>query len=404
MTERICFYLRGPLLVFLALLLFGMSANATEEPSAQQPATEEAPTPDFSSLTDLLNSAAASLDGASLLLIKDGQVVCEQSVGNMSPDKPVAIASASKWLTAAVVMTLVDDGRIVLDDPVAKYLPAFNGGKAGITIRELLSHTSGLPDYAPCLDNRQSTLAQSAVDIAQGPLIYDPGTEFYYGGLGSQVAGAVAEVASGKPWAQLFAERLQGPLGMTNTTYGSSANPVLAGGVISTARDYARFLQMFLDDGRYGGRQILSPKAVHEMMSDQTNGVPIVVSVHSDGRRYGLGVWRDLVDSQGNPIQLSSQGDTGFSPWIDRQRGLVGVFATEDGLGSVYSLVGRMQEAARQAVDSAVKTVAVPSQSQASTTDEPDGMDKEQSAGIFRRLQGLKLWDRSLNGGGRFPQ
>jgi len=310
---------------------------------------------DFSPLTGLIQDAVDNtpLQGAALLVVKDGQPVYEAAFGRQTPDEAVAIASASKWLTAAVIMTLVDDGAIALDDPVAAYLPSFGGSKRAITIRQLLAHTSGLPAYHPCLDDPSGTLAGCAEQIATGSLVAEPGTRFHYGGVSFQVAGRVAEVASGKPWATLFEEKIKGPLGMNSTTYGTSENPVLGGGARSTLHDYGRFLQMLLDDGAFDSRQVISASSVQEMHRDQTFGAAIAYTPQQDHRGYGLGEWRDVVVDQGNALQVSCQGDNGFSPWIDRERNLVGVFATEDGLGNVHDLVPEIQRLIRDTIDAA---------------------------------------------------
>ncbi|HOG47904.1 MAG TPA: serine hydrolase domain-containing protein [Anaerolineae bacterium] len=309
---------------------------------------------DFSPLSTLVENSVASvpLQGASLLLIRDGRVVYQQAFGNYTLDTAVPIASGTKWLTAATIMALVDDGLLALDAPIARYLPGLDGDQARITMRQLLSGTSGLPNLSPCFDESSGTLAQCAGEIVHSPLVAAPGTAFCYSTAGFQVAGWLAEAVTGKPWATLFEEQLKLPLGMWSTTYGATANPVLGGGVTSTLRDYGRFLQMLLDGGVFQGQRVLSAAAVREMERDQTDDLPILLSMHQDGRRYGLGAWRDMVDAQGNAIQLSSQGDTGFSPWIDRQRHLCGVFLTEDELGNVYGLVAQVQQAVRDIVDS----------------------------------------------------
>jgi len=144
------------------------------------------------------------LDGASLLVVKNGKVICERYFGSYNEKTVVPIASASKWLTAAAVMSVVDDGKLKLDDPVSKYLPKFKGKKGEITIRQLLSHTSGLPSkYAPSED-RSLTIAEAVDKIAEAELVADPGKEFRYGGVSLQVAGRIAEIASGKKWRELF--------------------------------------------------------------------------------------------------------------------------------------------------------------------------------------------------------
>ena len=323
--------------------------------SASRPTAVPTPSYDLTPAASLIGNAVADmpLEGASLLLIQNHRVIYRQAFGSYTLDTATAIASGSKWLTAATVMTLVDDGLLGLDDPIAKYLPDVDGAAAQITVRQLLSGTSGLPNLSPCLDDRSSTLDRCAREIVDGPLVAAPGSAFSYSTAGFQVAGRIAEVVTGEPWATVFQERLQEPLGMWNTTYGPGSNPVLGGGVTTTLHDYGSFLQMMLGEGMFNGRQVLSAAAVREMERNQTGSLPILLSLHQDGRRYGLGEWRDIVDAQGEAVQLSSQGDTGFSPWIDRQRHLCGVFMTEDGLDRVYNLVAQVQETVRDIVDSA---------------------------------------------------
>ena len=184
-----------------------------------------------------------------------------------------------------------------------------------------------------------------------GGLIAAPGSQFYYGGASMQVAGRVAEVATGQTWQQLFFERIRIPTGMTNAYYNLGPNPRIGGGVNSTLGDYARLLQMHADGGVYGQSQVLSLAAVQEMQEDQTFGVPIAYSPHPFPIRYGLGVWRDITGAAGEAIQLSSQGKFGFSPWLDNQRGYVGVFLVEDDFVNVYGLVLQLQQAIRTELD-----------------------------------------------------
>jgi CubicO group peptidase (beta-lactamase class C family) len=177
---------------------------------------------DFGPITASLKKAVeeAPLDGACLLVIKDGKTIYEQCFGKYTPDTVVAIASSSKWFSSATIMTLVDEGKLKLDDPVSKYLPKFTGKKGQITIRQLLSHTSGLPPQNRCLSDFSITLAEAANQIAEAPLLADPGKEFRYGGVSMQVAGRIAEVVGGKSWEELFQERIAKPLEMKNTSYG----------------------------------------------------------------------------------------------------------------------------------------------------------------------------------------
>ena len=214
---------------------------------------------DFSPIIEPLKRvvAEAPLDGACLLVVKDGKTIYEQCFGKYKPDTVVAIASSSKWLSAATIMTLVDEGKLKLDDPVSKFLPKFTDKKGQITIRQLLSHTSGLPGEHQAIGTFRITLRQAADQIADVPLLADPGKEFRYGGVSMQVAGAIAEIVSGKSWAELFQERIAKPVGMKNTSYGRlglSKNPRIAGGASSTMKDYGNFLTMILAEGEFNGR------------------------------------------------------------------------------------------------------------------------------------------------------
>lgn len=292
---------------------------------------------DFIGITTSLKKAVedAPLDGVCLLVVKDGQTICEQCFGKYKPDTVVPIASASKWLSAATIMTLVDEGRLSLDDPVSKYSPKFTGKKGEITIRQLLSHTSGLPGDDPAIGTFRITLREAADQIAEVPLVADPGKEFRYGGVSMQVAGAIAEIVSGKSWADLFQERIAGPCEMKNTSYGRfglNRNPRIAGGASSTMNDYRNFLTMILAEGEFNGKRVLSKEAIREMEKDQTCGAEqksATLARLTAGSKYGLGEWLDRKDENGQGIEVSSPGAFGFRPWIDRKNNLLGVFVVE---------------------------------------------------------------------------
>ena len=300
---------------------------------------------DFTPVAALIQDAVDTLplDGASLLLIQNDQIIFEEASGEYTFGTAVLIASASKWLSATTIMTLVDDDLINLDAPISTYLPNFTGTKGTITTRQLLSHTSGLPSQHLCLAFRSISLEQCVNQIATTPLAAPPGAQFFYGEVSFQVAGRIAEVVTGQSWAELFAERIGGPLNMSHTTYGTSDNPLLGGGGTSTLYDYGNLVWMHLDAGTFSGERVLSPEAVLEMRRDQTAGATIAFSPYNDGRRYGLGNWRDRVDENDNPLQISSQGLFGFTPWLDLERNVAGVFLVQDRADRVNDLVAEMQ-------------------------------------------------------------
>jgi CubicO group peptidase (beta-lactamase class C family) len=289
---------------------------------------------DFSAITQLVNQLLATtpqVTGASVRLATTEQVLYEHYFGNFTAQTVVPVASASKLVSAATIMTLVEDGLLDLDAPVSQTLPAFSGDKAGMTLRQMFSHTSGLPGGTehPVLSDRTITLAQAADQIACCiPMAAPPGTQFAYGGLSMHVGGRMAEVAAGVPWDTLFAQRIGGPLGLAHTDYeafGATDNPRIAGGVRASLDDYGRVLEMLLGRGWFRGARILGPAAVAEMWKDQTFGVPIVMTP-VPGVRYGLGAWRDLVGELGQPIRVSSPGAFGFTPWLELDLGYYGIF------------------------------------------------------------------------------
>jgi CubicO group peptidase (beta-lactamase class C family) len=340
-------------------------------PAAQQ-ASGAGPGYDFAPVTTLVQDAVTTrpLAGASLLLFKDGEPIYEQYFGTYSTNTWVPIASATKWISASVFMTLVDDGTVGLDDPVSMYLPNWTGQMGTITMRQLWSFTSGLPGDHACLGDQTMTIDQCVEQIRQGGLIAAPGTQFYYGGASMQVAGRVAEVATGLPWVTLYFNRIKTPLGMASSGFGLVPNPIIGGGAVATLGDYAKLLQMHLERGSYGGQRVLSPGAVIEMQKDQTFGVPIAYTPHPDSRRYGLGIWRDIVSGPA-AVQLSSQGLFGFSPWLDNDRGYFGVFLVEDNYVDVYVLVAQIQALVRGVLD----TYDTDADGQPDSTDTDDDAD-----------------------------
>ncbi|QDV35661.1 serine hydrolase domain-containing protein [Tautonia plasticadhaerens] len=319
---------------------------------------------DFSGLTEALGKVVeeAPLPGACLLVVEDGEPIYERCFGEYTPETVVPVASASKWLSAASIMTLVDEGRLSLDDPVSEHLPKFTGTKGEITIRQLLSHTSGLPAQHPALGDYRITMEEAVDRIAEADLVAEPGAEFRYGGVSMQVAGRVAEVVSGQPWREFFRERIAVPCEMPDTQYGRrglSRNPQIAGGASSTLADYRNFLTMILDRGEFRGRRVLSEEAIRQMEVDQTRGAESKAATPvrlRAGTKYGLGQWLDRMDEQGQGVEVSSPGAFGFRPWIDREHGLLGVLVVEDRgrrARRAEGGVGNVQEAVRRIVEEA---------------------------------------------------
>jgi CubicO group peptidase (beta-lactamase class C family) len=299
--------------------------------------------------------ATDQLDGGALLVMRDDTVLHERTFGRWPRRAPFPIASASKWLTSATLMTFVDSGRLGLDDPVARYLPAFDGPKAAITVRQLLSHTSGLVSSS-CEGNPSTTLSACARAIAAGPNpVAPPGSEFHYSGVGYVLAARIVEVLNDSSFERAFEAHIADPLGMTHTRFDGTSrphtrNPAPAASAQSTVDDYARFLTMLAHDGATGRRQILRPESVSEIERDQVAGIDTT----DDGAvqitgipTYGLGVWRDIVDTGDGIRVVSGSGALGFYPWIDREHGTYGIVAVDDEVHGPQHAVPASQKIAR---------------------------------------------------------
>ncbi|GEM_PF-2773233 len=255
-----------------------------------------------------------------------------EGLGGATKDSLFLPASTSKWVTAATLLRLVDEKRIALDDKVSKYLPSFTGAKAAITIRQCLSHASGLPEHHWSLNYRNITLAQAVSQIAKVKLVYAPGTTFYYGSVSFQVAARVAEVVTNQDFESVVRSRITGPLGMTATDFqgwGATKNPLAALSLRTTPRDMMKFLRMLRDRGTIGSRRILSKASVDAMFTNQIKGLKYVKNPYSDAP-YGIGSWLDGLDPSGKGYLVSHFGAFGFCPWIDFSRGIIGIYATQD--------------------------------------------------------------------------
>ena len=297
--------------------------------------------------------------GAGLVIARNNQVIYDTCYGNYTPETVVYIASSGKWLAAATVAAVVDEGKLSWDDPVNKWLPQFTDVKGTATLRQLFSHTSGYPDYQPkgIQKDDYQTLEESVAHIVGLPADTVPGAVFHYGGLAMQVAGRMAELVTGKDWETLFQEKIARPLGMKGTHFtpvdsGEGHSPMLAGGARSTLHDYAAFLKMVFNNGTFDGKRILSKRAIEEMQADQVRQAKIITPKYVERVRselhngvYGLGEWREELDSAGNAVLISSPSWAGAYPWIDKTTGTYGFFIThvnvlkanQDGFSAFYS-------------------------------------------------------------------
>jgi len=283
-----------------------------------------------------------------VIIAKKDSIVYQKAFGAFNAKTVAPIASCSKWLTAALIMQLADEGKLSLDDKVSRYLPIFESyGKNYITIRHCLSHMTGIQSepikILKLLEKKKfNSLEEEVNEFAKKEIQTNPGTEFRYSNIGLNVAGRVAEIVTKKRFDMLIKQRLFNPLGMRQTTFstldGSAVNP--SGGAKSTASDYSRFLQMMLNNGIFNGQKILSEASVQEMKKIHANADKIKYAPKSaEGFMYALGSWV-LTPSpalsgmeMGIASVLSSPGLFGTWPMVDYCRGYTAIFFVKSFLG-----------------------------------------------------------------------
>jgi CubicO group peptidase (beta-lactamase class C family) len=364
-------------LFLLAFLLLPVAGGFAQDKFAAVPATQQ-PFVD-----------QGEISGAVMLVADRDHVLHLSAVGvsdlatsrKMETNDIFWIASMSKPVTAVCVAILADEGKLRFDDPVEKYLPEFRHqwvvqesaadrrvlvrAARPITLRDLLTHTSGLGEYQ--VTSPHWTLAEFALAIAREPLRFQPGTRWAYSTAGLDTLGRVVEVVSGLPFAEFMQQRLLDPLGMKDTTWWLTpeqdhrrahtyilntqsrkleetpifymydgavtdrARPPLGGaGLFSTATDVAKFYQMMLHGGELDGKRILKPETVAEMTRKQTGDLKARA-----GMPWGLGfcVVEDPSQMEANrtfsPGTFGHGGAFGTQSWADPRRGLVYVFMIE---------------------------------------------------------------------------
>ncbi|MBC8035479.1 MAG: beta-lactamase family protein [Chitinophagaceae bacterium] len=257
----------------------------------------------FAGVTELLGDKKQLAGGnASAIIWKDSGIIYRKDTGSLKLGKAevqVPIGAASRWLTVALVMTFVDEGKLSLDDRVSDYIPVFKSYSKGyITIRQCLANTTGIEAEraAKLAQKKKFETLEEEVNYyaAHYDIVNNPGKDFFYGNSGINIAGRVLEVISKrKTFDRLMSERIIKPLGMKKTTFlpeTGSLDP--ATGARSIASDYVRLLAMYLNKGVLNGKRILSEKSVEEIHKMQiTSEVIKYTPKIMEGSSYGLGVF-----------------------------------------------------------------------------------------------------------------
>ncbi|MEO6839054.1 MAG: serine hydrolase domain-containing protein [Ginsengibacter sp.] len=378
----------------------------------------------LSRIDSLVNSYIAHkwINGATTIIVKDNQLVQYKGYGyadvdskkKMQKDELVRIASQTKALTCTGIMILYEHGKILLNEPVSDFIPEFKNmtvldkfnaadttyttvpAKRPITIRDLLTHTSGL-DYPGIgsqdmqaiyakagiaagfnIAKKGQTLLAAMQELATLPLVHQPGEKWTYG-LNYDLLGCIIEVVSNKNLADFFKENIFEPLDMKDTYFNVPASKAgrlatvyredslhhvikwekgyfgadpdyplahkqyFSGGadLTSTAFDYAVFLQMLLNGGTYNGHEILSPRSVDMMTSNQLD--------FSYNGTDGFGLGFDIVSEKGaargpkNKGSFSWGGFFGSSYWADPKEHLIGIIFTQQTPDSHADVMERFQ-------------------------------------------------------------
>ncbi|MGY8637245.1 serine hydrolase domain-containing protein [Bradyrhizobium sp. 14AA] len=339
-----------------------------------------------------------TVPGVTVLVARRGQVGWFEALGKQSPagatpmarDSIFRIFSMTKPIVSVAVMALVEDGHLLLGDPVAKFIPEFADQKVGVisggrlelvpprrpmTVQDLLRHSSGLtyehqgdgPVHKLYQDSRvrsrKITNAEHAGLVASFPLVCQPGAEFNYS-RSTDILGRIIEVVSGKSLGAFLTERVLAPLQMAETGFSTSeananrlAEPFAAdpwtgdkvalfnmleqpvmesggGGLVSTTLDYARFCLMLRNGGTLDGNRIIGRKTLELMASDHLGpGVAINGTLLSPGHGFGLGfavrTEPGIAPFPGSVGQYFWSGIAGTFFWIDPKEDLFAVFMSQ---------------------------------------------------------------------------
>jgi CubicO group peptidase (beta-lactamase class C family) len=293
----------------------------------------------FAAVDQLLKQNQKTLANFVVLVSKDGKIVYQKQGGTDFTAKMQApIAGSGDWMTAALVMTFVDEGKLSLDDKVTRYIPLFGKYMKGyITIRNCLTNTTGIKtDEAvekPMERNHFETLEDMVNTYANKHAIAtNPGTEIFYSNLGPNIAGRILEIVSKKAFDRLMRERITNPLKMRGTSFtneeGGATNP--SNGARSTANDYINFMTMLLNKGVFEGKRILSEKAVAEIETAQFPSLPVkFMPAGLQGAHMGLGCFITNTGSSGAPTAFVSHSLLGAAAFMDTCRNYSAIIIVE---------------------------------------------------------------------------
>ncbi len=359
----------------------------TEMPPETSPSTEQpddVAVYDFTAIDPIVADFVdeRGLNGAGLVIVDaDDGVVHEDYWGEFSAERVSLVASSSKMITAGVLLALQDEGLLDIDAPISE-VAEWGVGNPDITPAQLISNSSGLvglfpnPAFLPyiCQYIADGTLQECGAAIFETTDddrdVIAPDSEFRYGGAQWQVAGAVAEAASGQSWAELIDEIYVGPcelealafnnhfgqfssgfdypaeFGGDPSTLVETDNPNLEGGAYVTTGDYAKLLLMHLRGGMCGDNQVLSQSALDAMHGDRI--ADAYDGSAGDATGYGMGWWIDRETGL-----ISDGGAYGSQPWLDLEDGYGVYLVIEADSGTGNELAALLEDVVDDAINTA---------------------------------------------------
>jgi len=306
------------------------------QPLLAQKATRKMNIMEMPDVEAFLKVNQKTLGAVSVVVYKDTIVYSKSNNDYFNSRTQAPVPGISKWFTAAVVLALVDEGKLKLDDPVSKYLPVMNKYmKSYITIRMCLAHTTGVENNKGFLSSgkkKYDMLEDEVNAYASREISNNAGEAFWYGDIGPNIAGRVVEIVTKKSFDRVAQEKIFRPLKMRATSFtdfeGKAINP--AGGAQTTANDLINFLSMLLNKGEFEGKRILSEQSVAEMMKAQFAGLPVRYTPEgTEGLHHGLGVWLKEEDANGNGIVVSGLDAYGSYVYLDNCRKYAAVLLTQ---------------------------------------------------------------------------
>ena len=355
--------------LLLSILIVSCTSNKSDK------------TPNVKAIDDVMQAFVDSgyIPGAVTMVVTKDKILHLGSVGvtdyetqtPMDSNVVFWIASMSKPITAVALLMLQDEGKLSVNDSVAKYIPEFanlktpSGNNANITIAQVMNHTSGLREANPDTAANAKELSDLIPSYLSGPTQFEPGSKWSYCQSGINTGARIVEIVSGLRFDQFLQQRLFDPLGMKSTTfypdqladakrasgytknkdtgnfekaqihstYGKPGSPPLGnGGLFSTITDYGRFAQMLLNKGVYNGKHFLSEDAMSYLTSVSTGNLDCGFlqddQYGNRGSNYGWGIGTCVlraphpgVAAMLSPGTFGHGGAWGTQAWIDPVKG-----------------------------------------------------------------------------------